>query len=281
VHVLMQHSPPQPEDRGWLFTQGLWSCGMPELEMMDVPGDLVHQAHQLLGDAAHLLLERGLPEPGEPWEIGPGLVVTLRQWLEVIDGWPDEAYGSAATRSELGHNTERGPRAVLSAFDPSMPFATGGCPVDVLRQLKSGAAMIYRTARWTDRQAKLAQRTWPALSEAFAKAATIKPAASGISRTFGFLIKAGFIRTDAPMGDPNPDREHLWFEPLVFDGERVQARLIHDPMTVSTIRENDVRWLDRSMISDWQAATPSGTFGPGMIAALMMAVDAASAEAAP
>jgi len=281
IHVLMQHTPPQPDDRGWLFTHGLWSCGMPELELMGVPGDLVHQAHQLLGDAAHLLLERGLPEPGEPWEIGPGLVVTLRPWLEVIDGLPNETYGSPATRNEVGEYAERGPRAVISAFDPSLPFATGGCPVELLQQLKSGKAMIFRTARWTDRQTRLAQRTWPALASAFARTANLKPAVSGISHTFGFLIKAGFIRTDAPMSDPNPDREHLWFEPLAFNGDRVQARLVHDPMTVTTIRANDVRWLDRGMISDWQVATPAGTFGPGMAEALLMAAEAAVAESVP
>jgi len=276
VHALVQHHPPTPEDRGWLFTQGLWSCGMPELEMLDVPGDFVQVAHQLLGDAAHLLLERGIPEPGEPWEIGPGLVVTLRPWLEVIEGMPDERFGSNGCRAQVGHHTERGPRAVISAFDPSSPFAVGGCPQEVLRQLKTSAAMIYRTARWTDRQARLARRTWPTLSAAFARSSNLKPATAGGSNAFQFLIKAGFIRTDAPMTDANPDREHLWFEPLSFGGDRVQARLVHDPLTVTTIREHDVRWLDRDMISDWQVATPSGTFGPGMAAALTLAIDAAA-----
>src|SRR5262245_18083674 len=61
---------PAAEGGAWLHTHGLWRCGVPELEMLDVPARDASRAAELLSAIASRLLEEPLPAPGEPFRVG-------------------------------------------------------------------------------------------------------------------------------------------------------------------------------------------------------------------
>ena len=56
-------------------------------------------------------------------------------------------------------------------------------------------------------------------------------------------------------------------------GDRVEARLVHQPHSIRFVNKDDVRWLDREVITDWQVLTKLGTFGPGRAADMRLAID--------
>ena len=56
-----------------LFTTGLARCGLPELELLEVPGRHAQTAAVLMNHVASLLLEEAPPAPGKPMEIGPDI----------------------------------------------------------------------------------------------------------------------------------------------------------------------------------------------------------------
>ena len=66
----------------WLFTRGLLRCGLPELEMLEVPGRDAAAASKLIDALAGLLLEDGPPAPEIPYPLGPGIDVALIPWRD-------------------------------------------------------------------------------------------------------------------------------------------------------------------------------------------------------
>ncbi len=264
----------------WLHTHGLWRCGVPELEMLDVPADLAPRAAELLNAIASRLLEEPLPDPGEAFGVGVDLAVTLRPWQEIAPHLADVP-GGAADRSRPD-DVHGGVRAVVCAWDPT-GARSRAWPMDVLSSLDSGDGLLFLSRRATDRAAALAQRTWPQLATAFATlpghrrrsddlppAACDRPAAR-------FILKAG-LAPDAPTSDGDDggrgDREHMWFVVRRFQGDRAEAVLMNDPVLARRMRRGDVLWIERGAVSDWSVVTPAGSFGPDDLDGLSAAIDA-------
>ncbi|MCZ6850706.1 MAG: DUF4026 domain-containing protein, partial [Planctomycetota bacterium] len=67
IHVVQK---PAETGTAWLHTHGLWRCGRPELELLQIPGECIGPTCELLSTIAELSLDEPLPEPGEPLEVG-------------------------------------------------------------------------------------------------------------------------------------------------------------------------------------------------------------------
>lgn len=254
----------------WLHTHGLWRCGAPELEMLEVPVDRADCAAELIGDVAGLLLERTPPEPGEPFEIGTDLRVVLQPWQEVARFVDDGAPGGEADRRDEDEHAHVGVRAAICAERPAGRMrAIWVWPEEVVRRLAEDEAGVYMTRRATERQGRLARAGWCQLAMAFATWSRRRTELNGLADSVLFGVKAGFAMDHDPTS-----REHLWFEVLAFDGDRVHAALVNQPLQVKRIERGAEIWVDRADVSDWIVRTPCGCFGPTDVPGLWRTLDA-------
>ena len=261
IHVVQKSA---EINTGWLHTHGLWRCGRPELELLQIPGEHIGPACELLGTIAELSLDEPLPEPGEPLEVGRELAVTLQPWREAAKFLDHDTPGSIAARQADADDPHQGIRAVIcESRSPGTRRATRLWPKDIVLKVQRHEAALYRSQRATDRQAALAQGTWSQLIAAFSSVPDRTPPG------WSFLIKAGFADEDL---NP-PTREHLWFDLLRVDGDRAECRLINQPATVPRLNQGDAIWIDAAIVTDWRVCTPSGDFGPDEAAAMWRVVE--------
>ncbi|MCZ6734824.1 MAG: DUF4026 domain-containing protein [Planctomycetota bacterium] len=267
IHVVQK---PAETGTAWLHTHGLWRCGRPELELLQIPGECIGPTCELLSTIAELSLDEPLPEPGEPLEVGRELAVTLQPWREAAKFLDHDIPGSITSRQADADDPHQGIRAVIcESRSPGTRRATRLWPKDIVLKVQRHEAALYRSQRATDRQAALAQGTWSQLIAAFSSVPGKTPPGWSV------LIKAGF--TDEGLEPTN--REHLWFELLRVDGERAEGRLINQPATVPRLNEGDAIWIDAAIVTDWRVCTPIGDFGPDEAAAMSRAIEELKSKA--
>ena len=230
---------PAGEHRGnWIHTHGLHRCSLPELEMVEVPDDLVPVAVRLLDTIAGRMLEEMIPPPGEPFAIGPDLDVTFRPSQEVAPDLLDDLHA--------------GVRAVV-------------CGAEVLQRIAAGDGAYFLSSHETTRLARRARAAWPTLTAIGLPAAGATDDAPAVR----VLVKAG-LGADGADGFQD-EREHLWFAVRRFEADRAEAELLHEPVHVA-LTVGDVVWIEREVVSDWTVVTPTGRFGPAEAEAMARAV---------
>ena len=246
---------PAGEHRGnWIHTHGLHRCALPELEMLDVPENLVPAAVQLLDTIAGRMLEVMIPPPGEPFAIGPDLDVTFRPWQKAAPEVGDGPGGMAARRDDADD-----PNA---AENPHIGMRAVVCGTEVLQRIAAGDGAYFLSSHETDRLARRARAAWPSLT-----AIGVQPAgATDAATTVKVLVKAGLGADGA-----EDQREHLWFAVRRFEAGRAEAELLHKPMRIA-MAVGDVVWIEREIVSDWTVVTPAGRFGPAEAEAMTRAV---------
>lgn len=255
----------------WLHTHGLWRCGLPELEMLEVPQAHLSAAADVLNAVASLLLESSCPAPGEAFEIGQDLAVALQPWQEVVRFVPEEAHGSMRDRSTDGAE-HVGVRAVVCAPKPQGQFRKLWVwPREVVERFSQHDAVRYLSARETARQSAAARAAWPELAMAFASAQ--KRGLLDPQRLQAvFLVKAGF----GPDGAANPDaedREHLWFKIESFSGQVARGELVNQPSSIPSMQRGKRYDVPEAVVSDWHVQMQQGIFGCDRIAELWSALD--------
>ena len=254
------------EGTHWLHTHGLWRCGRPELEMLDVRATKSGVAGRLLNDIARRVLDDAdLPIAPEPYSIGPGMDVTLHPWQSLMaqvgkggHGGPDDRAGE--------DNPHRGMRAVVCGPKPHGVFRKQwSWPSEATEMLEQDRGVIFHSDRDTDRAAKLARDRWGELATAFAAAQRLKidgkPAAA-------FAVKARFCQP----GDAE-DREHMWIDVREFRGETASGELMNQPLRLTHVRHGQIVTIGRNDVSDWQVFTPAGSFRPSDVPALWRVLD--------
>lgn len=268
VHAIGADQSPDEHSKLWVYTQGLSCCGRPELEMLEVPYASANAATMLLNNIAELLLEGEWPLPGEPFEIANNVFIAMQPWQEAAQYVSDGVLGGMKLRK--GHDGEPrlGVRAAVCAPEPIGTFRKLWVwPEEAVRRFAQGDAAIYRTRRATIRQAMLARQTWPTLISAF-KSIPAWMRQDDEKREIAFLVQVGFAQDGAAAGDASTDREHVWFEIIEASQDRARGRLINQPLTIADLKQGQLIWIERDQISDWQALTRSGPFGPETVGAL-------------
>ncbi|TDJ59440.1 MAG: DUF2314 domain-containing protein [Planctomycetota bacterium] len=131
VHV---NEPADGAGAARIRTHGLFRCGLPELDMPEVPVALVRAGVELLDTIAGRMLEMMLPPPGEPFAVGPDLDVTF----------------------ELRHDQD--------PDDPSIDVVIAVVRSEaVLERIAAGDGAYFLSSHETDRLASQARAAWPAL----------------------------------------------------------------------------------------------------------------------
>lgn len=236
IHVV-QWSDADDDTGAWIHTHGLQRCGLPELEMLEVPPGCIEPAVALLETIAGRLLDGAVPAPGEPYAVGPQLQVTLEPWQDAAPRVTDAPGGPDDRTGE--DNPHVGVGAVICASR------------EVLDCIERGQGAYFLSPRESERQARLAQAGWPELAGAFSKLR---------DEDVQFYLKAGLAG-----GEDGREREHLWFVVRRIEGDRAEAELLNPPCLVTSIRKGDVTWIERHMVSDWSVATRRGSIGPGEV----------------
>lgn len=276
VQAVMSEPDGDDEPLVWLHTHGLWRCGVPELEMLEVPGDYIEAAAELVNDVASLILEQPAPQPGESLEIGTELAIVLQPWEEVVRRMPADAPGGATDRSGDGSGPHTGARAVICAEKPRGQFTDAWVwPRDVTERLMRDEAGVYMTARATERQARLARSAWDQLATAFAATECLRNGCAQCDEPVVFGVKAGFD-VDGEEGS----REHVWFRVRRFAAETVEGELLNQPFALPNLSKGDAVWIGRAQVSDWRVMTPDGCFGPNLVTSMWRAIDRIKDESA-
>jgi uncharacterized protein YegJ (DUF2314 family) len=255
-----------------LFTTGLARCGVPELEMLEVPARHAQAAAILINHVASLLLESPPPSPREPMEVGPDSHVALVPWKECVEFMEDEAPGSRAFRENAekdGDASFAGVRAVVCADKKRGQFRSlWAWPKDIIDRMEDGRAVLYASEHAAAATERRAQRTWPAFATAFA---SVKRADD---ESISALADSAF-HVQAPVGtvDDQDRREQGWFVVHRFDHDVVEATLSEDPVTGDEMHAGDTIRIPRDRITDWRVMLPEEMYGPERSVALLEAID--------
>jgi uncharacterized protein YegJ (DUF2314 family) len=278
IHAVRESESPEA-CQVWLHTHGLWRCGVPELEMIEVPRELATAAASLINDLGEQLLEFEPPAPAQPFSIGQHLELSIHPWQSAAAQLPEQAVGSVAMRRRIDHAADvdehQGVRAVICGPAPRGRLkSVWTYPDEAVRRYAEKTAVVYRSAEASRRDERLARHGWPTFATAFA-------CAQRYARDVGvniaeFLAKARF--ETAAAAEEACAREHLWFEIVRVDGDRAEGRLLNNPTLVPALRQGDLAWIAREQVSDWQIRTPRGNFGPGSAASVLKTIDALRVE---
>ncbi|MBU3729034.1 MAG: hypothetical protein FGM37_07280, partial [Phycisphaerales bacterium] len=128
-------------------TCGLSRCGLPELEMCEVPREQADAAAVLLHTLAGLLLESPAPPPGFEIEVGDGIRVTLQRADDVSVHLTDGSPGSRAWRDVArshGLAEFELPRAAVCGTEPRGAYKPVWMwPQDAVDRIASGTAVRF------------------------------------------------------------------------------------------------------------------------------------------
>jgi len=232
----------------WMHTHGLLRCGSLELEMLNVSRDGTGSLGQLLNVVAPLFIERGVPDPGEPFEPGQGLALVWLPWEEALRRAPRRCLGGGDDRDEY-HSL---PSGVL--FVPARGlFGRRYRNPSVLIPALEDNPLLWISTMETDRMRMLAWERLDVFVNLFQ---------SYGGQEFAFLVKLGFEMDGAKKED---EREHLWFEVHAINGDQVDATLVNEPYYIARMHEGQRGTHSLENLTDWCILCEHGEFNPGTV----------------
>ncbi|MBM4009172.1 MAG: DUF2314 domain-containing protein [Planctomycetes bacterium] len=254
-----------------LGTQGLARCGLPELEMDEVPVDLADQASVVIFTLAGTLLGGDLPQPGGHVTIGDGLTISLQRVEDVVRFIEPNTAGSAAWRAQVrqqGYEEFGMERAVICGAEPAGQYTKAwSWPRDVVDRIASDRAVVYMSERWLQNAGRRAQATWPAFAMAFTNLIRSgKPQWAALARK-SFVVQAPL---DAGEGGRI---EHSWMAVQAIDHDQVRLQVLEQPATRADLKPGDLLTVTRQSVADWRVQIFGFMFDPEASEQLLKAVD--------
>lgn len=243
IHAAATHERPEEGSSVWLRTQGLHRCGRPELEMLEVAGDVLPVAAELLESVAALIVMKGIPDPDVVFEAGMGVTLRLRPWAAQAASLSADSIGNTEHRASMaqtiGDDLTEG-RAVLCGHEARGSFGSVYTwPSDIVDRLISGRCALERTPAWSTGRSLQARSMWPRLLEAF--------------------VEGQSMSACLALGDDGDDRLHVWVHVEAASETEVTGTLLQDS---DQGRRGDVITSPVAMVIDW-AFEHSDTDGGG------------------
>jgi len=244
IHATSTSQEPAEDDPVWLRTAGLQRCGRPEIEMLEVRGGMLGIAHDLVEAVGSLCILRGAPDPGEPFDAGVNVELSLQPLAGQLELLPEESVGTWGHRVTMGGTDEpENPflagRAVLCGAEPRGSVRRiHTWPEDTLQRLLRGEAGLERTENWTNSIAREAQRRWPILLQ-------------GVDDGHVAEVCVG-------LESDTGGREQVWVALVTCDGSGVTGRLLSTPSQVSS-RIGDIIEAPLSDVIDWRLMQAGGS----------------------
>ncbi len=254
-----------------LGTHGLARCGIPELEMSEVPSALAESAAVLMHTMAGLLLENDLPEPGEVVEVGDDISVVLKPASEVAQFIHEASAGSEPWRAQArahGLSEFALVRAAICAPLPAGRFrATWVWPKVAVERIAAGRAVLFMTQHGVRATERRARSTWGSFATAFASLVrTGNPKWQALARS-GFTVQA-------PVpGSSEPRIEQAWFAVARIDHDVLTVTIVDRPITRPDLDPGAELTISKSDVTDWRVEIGDDVFDPDDVDALLAAVD--------
>lgn len=254
-----------------LGTHGLARCGIPELELLEVPRDLAESAAVLIHTVAGLLLENDLPEPGEEIEVGDALSVVLQTAAEASQCVNESTAGSEPWRVQArahGLSEFALKRAVICAPEQKGTYRPIWVwPQEVVERIAAGGAVLYMTQHSVRASERRARATWGGFATAFVSLVrTGNPKWQEIARN-GFSVQA-------PVpGSGEPRIEQAWFSLQGIDHESLTVKVVDRPVTRPDLDPGSHLVLANSIVTDWRVEIADEVYDPDDVDALLAAVD--------
>ena len=234
----------------WLMTRGLLRCGLPELELLELPATHARTGARLLDAIAELMLDDGPPPPEVPHPIGADIAVAFVPWAEVVGTLDASSLGSDADRRALSQETPnplRARRAVVCDLEPRGSFRpVWSWPREAITRLDLPEASIRRSADAGARLARVARRRWP---EAVA-------AHRGSAGDDDVVLLVGTVVERDEQGGI----EHGWIQVDRADERGGEGRLLRD--TTAGRRAGTSHAFDAAAIDDWRVIAGQRAAGP-------------------
>jgi hypothetical protein len=243
----------------WLHTHGLRRCGLPELEILEVPDENRGLLGHLLNVVATQLVERGIPPMGEPFEAGQGIDLAWLPWEEAVRHASRGAGGTGDDRDEFHSD----PSLVLMVRRPGRLWGVRWLNPALHVPILDDNPLLYVPVMETQRMRLLARERLPLYRQLFEK--------YGARDDWKFLIKLGYP-TDREGG-----AEHLWFEVHALAEGEVEATLLNEPYAVPTLRKGDRGKHDLALLTEWNVFSKMGMFDADSVPRLLAALDAGRA----
>ncbi len=254
-----------------LGTCGLARCGIPELELIEVPRAHSESGAVLLHTLAGLLLENEMPQPGETLEVGDGLVVRFQKVGDVTPCVNPAAAGSEPWRvqaREHGLSEFALPRAVVCAEKALGTFRSLWVwPREVVERIEAGKAVLYMTQHSVRSTERRARSTWGSFATAFASLMRTR------QEHLHALARSGFT-VQAPVPGTSGERiEQSWFSVQKIDHGEITVAVIDQPITRQDINPGAQFTMATSTVTDWRVEIGDEMFDPDDAEALMLAID--------
>lgn len=236
----------------WLHSHGLNRCGITELEILNSTKDMYQIHYSIIERLANRILEADKPlEPGDSLYLARlsdsiPMIVTIVGWEEAIRFYDDNILGGLKDRKD-GHNRDT---SAIFVYQSKEDYENHRMlPVSVYDEYIKQNPIYMISNDETDRMKALAQERLPFLRRALS------------NRANHILLKLG-LEIDEEYRTEDNFKEHIWFELLKMDDDRLTAKLTQEPYYISGLHEGDTGLYTCSQITDWLIYTPQKRLSP-------------------
>ena len=233
------------EHSAWLHSHGLYRCGYPEVEALNVPHDRVPMVGEILSCFAETILDRGgFPPEDQPVCLAriseeELLLVSWRRWENCMEEYPADCLGVGENRDE----SHRGPSAVVSFYNsPEDADAQRRLPLAQLDPERYQHPIYNLSTEETERMQALAVERLDWLR----KGLTLPDAKA--------IVKMGLDQDEdrAEEDDFYNGKEHIWMEVQTLKEDTVVAQLINEPYFIRALHMGDELEVELSRLTDWR-----------------------------
>lgn len=256
----------------WLHSHGLHRCGSVDLEMVNIKSG-AQEMYSLLTNTANMFIVDHFKE-NEIFQVdydGLGINLCWLRWEDALKGLPEDMLGGLNERmvgEEDEENDHAGPSGVLLAVEDgnySSPEIYGSTIAD--------NPIFYIKTEETIRMRELAKERFHFFEEVFQKYGVKEaPKKSFIGKLlkkeaaesgWRFLVKIGLLVDEA---ETENDMEHLWFEVMEMNGDKVTVKLLNQPYWIKALNENDIKTYPiMEVLTDWVIYGPETSYSPDNI----------------
>lgn len=254
----------------WMHTHGLHRCGSMELELVNIKTG-AQEMHNLINTAANMFILEHHKE-NESFQVGYdglGIYLCWLRWEEALKRFPENILGGKGDREEEdgSYNVHSEPSGILFAVEDSEYTS----PEIFVKTLADNPIFLIKTEE-TLRMSALAKELFHLFNEIYEKHGPQKEEKKGFFKKmfskeeenpWQFLVKLGLITDNAK--DDN-GREHLWFDVLSIDGDKITGKLLNQPYWIAKLNEGDINTYPiAEVLTDWIIYGPEASYTPDSI----------------
>lgn len=250
IHSVYEDS---PEIQYWLHTHGLHRCGSVELEILDIHSN-PQEFYNVVNTMAKRFISNGMTKEEEIIKIGNDMDFVWLSWEKGLSKIEKGFFGFLK-KSILGGSEDRkdsshsGPSGIIFACE-NKRFVSA----EIFAEKLKDNPVFFISNSETKRMSLLAKERLNDFKNIFEFYKN--------DEQWSFLVKLGYLIDDAQ--DEN-QKEHLWFEVLSFDEDRVEGVLINKPYWIKRMSVDDRSWHELSYLTDWIIYGDDTNFTPDSI----------------